>query len=157
MSGNETSQADGRPPGWLEPAQMLRSARRAARLSQREVAVRAGVPPSTLGRIESGATRDPSIGTVRALLEATEHELVAVDRLGHPLARHPDEDEMDRSGRYYPAHLDLEEVNHPWDVFGRIYWWGWWRIAWWPEDPAVPRRTFVRIRNEFYNRPLRGP
>lgn len=91
------------------------------------------------------------------MLEAAEHDLVAVDRMGRALDMHPDENEMDRGGRYYPAHLDLEDVNDPWDVFGRMYWWGWWRIAWWPTDPAVPRRTFVRVRNEFYNRPLRGP
>ena len=157
MAGIEASGSGGRPCDWLAPAQMLRSARRAARLSQREVAARAGVPPSTIGRIESGESRDPAIGVVRRLLEATEHGLVAVDRVGRPLGRHPDEEEMDRGGRYYPAHLDLEEVNDPWDPFGRVYWWGWWRIAWSPGDPAVPRRTIVRLRNEFYNRPLRGP
>ena len=141
----------------LVAEQMMRSARRLARLSQREVAQRAGVPRSTIGRIESGETRDPSMGVMQRLLEATGHHLVAVDRLGRPIEMHPHEGAIDRGGRYFPAHLDLEEVNNPWDVFGRVWWWGWYRIAWSPEDPAVPRWTYVRERNACYNPPLRGP
>jgi transcriptional regulator with XRE-family HTH domain len=138
----------------LAADQMIRSARRLARLSQREVADRAGVPRSTIGRIESRETRDPSMRVVQKLLAAAGHYLVAMDRLGNPLGEHPHDNKIDRGGRYFPAHLDLEEVNDPFDAFSRVRWWGWWRIAWWPEDPAVPRWTFVRIRTANWNPPL---
>jgi transcriptional regulator with XRE-family HTH domain len=138
----------------LVAEQMLRSARRRARLSQREVAERAGAPHSTVGRIESGQTLHPSMRMMQRLLKATGHYLVAVDRSGVPVGQHPHEDKNDRGGRYYPAHLDVETVNDPGDTFGPVWWWGWYRVAWWPDDPAVPRWTFVRIRNEHVNAPM---
>jgi len=49
-------------------------ARRRAGLSQRALAARAGVPPSTVARIETGAL-DPRIGTVERLLRACGHAL----------------------------------------------------------------------------------
>jgi len=67
---------------WLAPGQMLRSARRLARMSQREVADRAGVPKSTIGRIELAETRWPTMEVMHKLLAVTEHYLVAVDRTG---------------------------------------------------------------------------
>src|SRR5688572_15581468 len=60
---------------------MVRWARRRAGLSQRELAERAGVPQSTLARIESGAV-DPRVGTVRALLRACEMDLEALPAPG---------------------------------------------------------------------------
>jgi transcriptional regulator with XRE-family HTH domain len=139
----------------LAPGQMIRSARRLARMSQREVADRAGVAPSTIGRIESAETRWPSTEVMDKLLVATGHYLAAVDRAGRPIGQHPHEAEMDRGGRYYPAHLDLHEVGDPFDPDPPVFWWGWYRIAWWPHEPAVPRWTYVRLRNEYYNPPLR--
>jgi len=41
--------------------------RRRADLSQRELAIKAGVPHQTVSRIESGATPDPRIRTVERL------------------------------------------------------------------------------------------
>lgn len=51
-------------------SQIVREARRRAGLSQAELARRAGVPKSTVGRIESGA-RVPSTGMVERLVRAT--------------------------------------------------------------------------------------
>lgn len=53
---------------------MLRAARRRAGLSQRELAERAGVPQSTVARIEAGLT-DPRVGTLRRLLRVCGEDL----------------------------------------------------------------------------------
>lgn len=66
-------EADSRSIDVLAPGQMLRSARRFARMSQREVADRAGVSRSTIGRIESAETRWPTMEVMHKLLAATEH------------------------------------------------------------------------------------
>jgi predicted transcriptional regulator len=50
-------------------------------LSQRDLAARAGVPQSTVGRIESGST-DPRASTLSRLLRACGFELEAEPRLG---------------------------------------------------------------------------
>ena len=60
---------------------MVRWARRRAGLSQRELAERAGVPQSTVARIESGAV-DPRASTLRALLRACEVDLEAMPVIG---------------------------------------------------------------------------
>lgn len=53
----------------LDAPRLIRSHRLAARLSQRELARRAGTSAATLNRYESGAI-DPSTGTVNRLLHA---------------------------------------------------------------------------------------
>jgi transcriptional regulator with XRE-family HTH domain len=53
---------------------LVREARRRAGLTQAELARRAGVPQSTVGRIESGA-RVPSTGLVERLIRAAGFEL----------------------------------------------------------------------------------
>ncbi|MGH7578291.1 MAG: helix-turn-helix domain-containing protein [Longimicrobiales bacterium] len=53
---------------------VLREARARARLTQRELARRAGTAQSVVARIERGQT-DPSTGTLRALLAAAGFEL----------------------------------------------------------------------------------
>lgn len=60
---------------------MLRAARRRAGLSQRELARRAGVPQSTVGRIEAGLA-DPKAATLRRLLRECGGELQLVAALG---------------------------------------------------------------------------
>ena len=77
---------------------MLRWARRRAGLTQRQLAEKTGVPQSTIGRIEAGAT-DPRLSTLRRLLRACGFDLevepllgVGVDRTQFPalLAMTPD-------------------------------------------------------------------
>jgi transcriptional regulator with XRE-family HTH domain len=60
---------------------MLRWARRRAGLTQRQLAERAGVPQSTIGRIESGAT-DPRLSTLRHLLRTCGFDLEVEPVLG---------------------------------------------------------------------------
>ena len=54
---------------------LLRQARVAARLSQAELAARAGVTQSVISAYESGH-RQPALGTLAALIEAAGYELV---------------------------------------------------------------------------------
>lgn len=58
----------------LDPARLLRRARQAAGLTQRELAERAGTAQSVVARIETGAT-DPTTGTLARLLRAAGSEL----------------------------------------------------------------------------------
>lgn len=60
---------------------MLRAARRRAGLTQRELAERAGVPQSTIGRIEIGAI-DPRASTLTRLLRKCGLELDVQPALG---------------------------------------------------------------------------
>ncbi|MFI5835520.1 GNAT family N-acetyltransferase [Micromonospora sp. NPDC051300] len=50
---------------------VLRALRRAADLSQRELAARSGVPQATLARIESGRSAGPSFRTIERLIAGT--------------------------------------------------------------------------------------
>ncbi|MGH2402237.1 MAG: helix-turn-helix domain-containing protein [Candidatus Limnocylindria bacterium] len=64
----------------------LRSARRRARMSQRELAAAAAVPQATVGRIEAGIV-SPRADTLARLLRASGHELTVVPRLGEGVDR----------------------------------------------------------------------
>ncbi len=55
------------------------AARRAAGLSASALAAKAGVPTSTVTRIEKGAT-DPTFGMLARLLDAAGHQLIASTR-----------------------------------------------------------------------------
>lgn len=123
---------------------MLRAARQARRLSQRELAELAEVPRTTVDRIESGQVRDPGLRTVETILRAAGYQLFVADNLGRPMEldgerfRH-----WDRGGRHLPAHLDHRAIRSMQDQ-----WWGWFRIAWLPdnprENPKVPPFTYNR-------------
>jgi transcriptional regulator with XRE-family HTH domain len=65
---------------------MLRTVRRRAGMSQRALAERAGVPQSSIARVESGATV-PRVDTLQRLLEATGHQLEALGRIGDGIDR----------------------------------------------------------------------
>lgn len=65
----------------MKAATALRQARRRAGLTQRRLAAKAGVPQSTVARIESSAM-DPRVSTLDALLRACGDELRAVPRIG---------------------------------------------------------------------------
>jgi ribosome-binding protein aMBF1 (putative translation factor) len=68
-SGDEESNASGLELDRISLARKLVQRRRAAGLSQAELARRAGVRPETLNRIERGRTT-PDFATVRKLVEA---------------------------------------------------------------------------------------
>lgn len=57
-----------------EAAGLVRRARRHARLSQVELALRAGLPQSVISAYENGR-REPSLGTLRKLVDATGQRL----------------------------------------------------------------------------------
>ena len=65
----------------MDAATAVRAARFDAGLTQRALAERAGVPQSTVARIESRAL-DPRVGTVAQLLRATGHQLILEARPG---------------------------------------------------------------------------
>jgi transcriptional regulator with XRE-family HTH domain len=132
----------------------LRRARRIARLSQRELAARAQIPLSTLARIEAGVTSDPRVSTLAALFAAAGCRLTVFSRANQELPEHPWESERDYGVRHFPAHLDLWPVNQPYNVFGRVDWWGWYRSWAWQPGARVPTLTFVRFRNDYYCPPL---
>ena len=55
-------------------------------MSQRSLAVRAGVPQSTIGRIETGVI-EPRIDTLLRLLHASGHDIELSTRLGEGIDR----------------------------------------------------------------------
>ena len=98
----------------------LRAARRARRVSQRELAQLAGVPCSTVDRIEAGHS-DPRIGTFAKLLAAIGVEVVVC--IGkQPIPIDAEREQLrDVLGRHFPPHWELEPV------VWLDRWWGWWR------------------------------
>lgn len=69
----------------MNPRVLVATARHRAGLSQRDLARRAGVPQSTIARIESSVI-DPRFGTVRNLLQACGYRL-ALRRMGEGIDR----------------------------------------------------------------------
>jgi transcriptional regulator with XRE-family HTH domain len=63
----------------MDAAHLLRAARRAAAVSQRGLAARAGVAPSVVGEIESGRSQ-PQVATLERLLHALGLELGVLPR-----------------------------------------------------------------------------
>ena len=60
---------------------MVREARGRARLTQRQLAAKSGIPQETIARIERGRS-DPRVGTLDRLLAACEFGLEVMPRLG---------------------------------------------------------------------------
>ena len=60
---------------------MLRTSRSRAKLTQRALAAKSGIPQETIARIERGRV-DPRVGTLDRLLEACEFGLEVLPRLG---------------------------------------------------------------------------
>jgi transcriptional regulator with XRE-family HTH domain len=85
----------------------LRALRRRADLSQRELAARSGVPPGTVGSIESGGSPNPRFQTVERLVAAAGARLAIVDIDGSEPVRLPTDASRDQADRRFPPHLDL--------------------------------------------------
>jgi transcriptional regulator with XRE-family HTH domain len=67
-------------------ARMLRTARRRAGLTQRDLADASGIPQSSIARIERGTTV-PRLDTFQRLLQATGRQLSSEPRLGSGVDR----------------------------------------------------------------------
>ncbi|WP_433316008.1 GNAT family N-acetyltransferase [Micromonospora chersina] len=130
-------------------AATLRALRRAADLSQRELAGRSGVPQATIARLESGRSSDPSFRTVERLVGAVDGRIVLRGGpMAGELATVPHEDLRDAAGRHCPAHLDPREVREPRDWPGA--WWAHWfnlPADRWPPLPAVTFRLDRTVRD----------
>jgi transcriptional regulator with XRE-family HTH domain len=108
---------------------LLRAARRWKGLSQRELAERSGLPKTTIGRLESGETSDPSVSTLQRVLAGAGFGIIVVDENGEELSYfNAPGNQRDAAGRHLPAHLERRRLDR--------YWWGWYRIAWeYTKDP----------------------
>jgi transcriptional regulator with XRE-family HTH domain len=130
---------------------VVRMLRRRRRLNQREFAAIAGVPRSTIDRIESGRC-DPRFSTMVRLAGAAGLRFVLVDRKDREVV--PDDDRehfFDRAGRHFPAHLaaartpEYMEVPPP-----PREWWGWHHVAFPPsDDKNRPENTYWRRRKRW--------
>ncbi|MER7330566.1 MULTISPECIES: GNAT family N-acetyltransferase [unclassified Micromonospora] len=149
----------------VDLGEALRSLRRLADLSQRELAERSGVPQATLARIESGRAIDPRFRTVERLVRAAGGRVAvgaagavdspdspggpgsagSADNDGGPLPAVPHDGLRDAAGRRYPAHLDAWEVREPKDWPG-AWWANWYNLppALWPLP--LPAATYERNR-----------
>lgn len=113
---------------------LVRRARRIADISQRELARRTGLAPSTVARIETGAIA-PSLDVVQHILATAGLSLVVVDRDGHVVQPMRDVDDIrDGADRRYPAHLDTILDPRPGE--------------WWADQYGLarPPETFYRDR-----------
>jgi transcriptional regulator with XRE-family HTH domain len=125
----------------MEAGRWIRAVRRTGRLSQRELAERAGVPRSTVERIESGAS-SPRLETFAGLVAAAGLELVVCNADGRRVELDDSHDRLlDRGGRRFPAHLEYARTTGYFDFSGRT-WWGWHNIAWPFTDEWVPEFTY---------------
>lgn len=114
---------------------LLRRVRRAADLSQRELAARIGVSKSAVAAVESGrAGLD-----VRALARAAELaglRLALLDAEGQEVAGMDPGAVRDRGGRLFPAHLDTRHGDEEW----------WYTCQDHGHDREQPWYTFDRAR-----------
>jgi transcriptional regulator with XRE-family HTH domain len=122
-------------PRDFDPVGLVRAARRHADCSQRELAARARVARSTIGRIEAGSLR-PSLTLLQRLLAVAGLQLVAVDQAGRlvPPMRDDRDDLRDDAERRYPSHLDTVLDPRPGEWWGDRY------------GLARPPETFYRDR-----------
>ena len=73
---------------------MLREARARAKLTQRQLAAKAGIPQETIARIERGRA-DPRVNTLDRLLAACEFGLEVMPRLGIGIDRTQIQERLD--------------------------------------------------------------
>jgi len=116
----------------------LRAGRYVRGLSQRELARKAGVPRSTLDRIEAGRT-DPRLSTLEKLFGVLGFGVVPANEHGRPLRIDPFRETLiDGRGRRFPPHWEYEPVTDRWDD----RWWGHYRKSW--TVPVPPKYTYWR-------------
>ncbi len=112
---------------------LLRAARGVRKVSQRQLADLAGVPRSTLDRIEAGRS-DPRVSTLVALVRALGYELAVCNQQGRLLRVDEVREQLvDITGRHFPAHWETRPVEWLDD------WWGWWRKA---KPRHIPKHTY---------------
>ncbi|WP_208008589.1 helix-turn-helix domain-containing protein [Agromyces protaetiae] len=113
--------APGRGCGWLaDPAFLLRSVRRRADLSQRELAARLGLDRSQVARVEAGRRR-LTIEELERVLAIAGMRLAVVDSEDRPVELDGDPEVRDRGGRRFPAHLDVRYFpDIPWFALQRV-------------------------------------
>lgn len=117
------------------PSAMLRRIRRAADLSQRELAARIGISKSAVAAAESGrAGLDVRVLTRAAELAGL--RLVLVDAEGREVAGMDPDAVRDRGGRLFPAHLDTRYGDEEW----------WYTHQGHGHDREQPWYTFDRTR-----------
>jgi transcriptional regulator with XRE-family HTH domain len=123
---------------------VLRAIRRYRRLSQRELAARAGLPKSTIGRLESDRPADPSLSTVQRALAGAGYRIAIVDDEADEItALNGPGSERDGAGRHLPAHLERRRLTP------RTSWRGWGRIAWeFTNDPRPANVYYLRVDGE---------
>jgi transcriptional regulator with XRE-family HTH domain len=92
----------------------LRRIRRAADLSQRELASRLGMSKSMIAAIERG-DRGLDVGVLARAALIAGMRLTLVDAGGTPVPKMSDDAVRDEAGRHFPAHLDIR--------YGDIDWW----------------------------------
>jgi transcriptional regulator with XRE-family HTH domain len=117
---------------------IVRRGRRAADMSQRELAKAAGVGAAVIGSVESGSAM-PSLRVLLRLLSAVGFSLKVIDASGAEVAPYDGELKRDEAGRLFPAHLDVRPVGP--DGEG---WWGYRRVMPWQRE--IPAYTFDRLR-----------
>ena len=135
------------PAGWRPPNveslpawRILRGVRSRRGLSQRRLAEVAGLPVSTISRIETGRAR-PRYETMLHLLGCCGYAIVVADagRQFEPLTEDRFDDHLyDDAGRHPPPHLPLWLIKSHYED----PWWGWGRLAWDIKERAVPSYTF---------------
>lgn len=129
---------------------VLRAARRAADLSQRQLAARAGVSKSLVARLEASEPGLVDLDRLATVLAALGLRLAVLDEADRPAPAEPPGQPRDRAGRRFPPHLDLRKV----DRFGDN-WWGWLRYSTWA-DPPRPEYTFDLSRERRDHRRIRA-
>ncbi|GAA2742909.1 hypothetical protein GCM10009868_14740 [Terrabacter aerolatus] len=93
-----------------EVARYVVRARRRADLSQRDLAARLGVSPSTIGRYETGVAAPP-LHVFREILDLAGLRLAIVDDEGIAVSPVPVDTVRDNQGRRFPAHLDVAPAD----------------------------------------------
>jgi transcriptional regulator with XRE-family HTH domain len=92
---------------------LLRRVRRTADLSQRQLAQRLGLSPTTVAQVETGRRDLPATLLVRAAGLAG-LRLALLDGAGDEVVGMAPDTVRDRGGRHFPAHLDTRHGDEDW-------------------------------------------